>query len=110
MHRTGPVRPALSASRSSHGSPGRRVDSPLLVPAGGAEAAAGVVAQRLGGDRFTVVERTVGSAPGPYSKKVRALSGEVWLVRPDGHLAWRGAPDSPGLGRWLDGALHRGHA
>ncbi|MEV4834562.1 FAD-dependent monooxygenase [Nonomuraea sp. NPDC049486] len=26
---------------------------------------------------------------------------EVWLVRPDAHLAWRGRPGSDGLGRWL---------
>jgi 4,5-epoxidase len=82
----------------------------LLVPAGGAEAATGVARQWLGEDRFAVVERTVGSAPGPYSRKVRALAAEVWLMRPDGHLAWRGQPDSPGLGHWLEGALRRGHA
>ncbi|MGH3086019.1 MAG: FAD-dependent monooxygenase [Rubrobacteraceae bacterium] len=38
-------------------------------------------------------------------------SGEVMLVRPDAHLAWRGRPDdSEGLGRWLEGALRHGRA
>jgi 2-polyprenyl-6-methoxyphenol hydroxylase-like FAD-dependent oxidoreductase len=33
---------------------------------------------------------------------------EAWLVRPDAHLAWRGRPNSGGLGRWLQGTLqHR---
>ena len=81
----------------------------LLVPAGGAATAADTARQWLG-DHFSVLERTVGSIPGPYGKKVRALAGEVWLVRPDAHLAWRGQPDSPDLGRWLEGALRRGHA
>ena len=80
----------------------------LLVPAGGAGAAVATTRQWLGEDRFTVVERTVGSVPGPYPKKVRELAGEVWLVRPDGHLAWRGRPDSSGLARWLQGALRHG--
>lgn len=35
-------------------------------------------------------------------------AGEVWLVRPDAHLAWRGRPDPDGLGRWLDNALQHG--
>jgi 2-polyprenyl-6-methoxyphenol hydroxylase-like FAD-dependent oxidoreductase len=36
-------------------------------------------------------------------------SGEVLLVRPDAHLAWRGRPGSVGkLERWLEGALRRG--
>ena len=81
----------------------------LLVPAGGADAAVDAARQWLGED-FTVLERTVGSIPGPYSKRVQAMAGEVWLVRPDGHLAWRGRPDPAGLGRWLEGALRRGHA
>ncbi|WP_158896081.1 FAD-dependent monooxygenase [Amycolatopsis anabasis] len=34
--------------------------------------------------------------------------GEVWLVRPDAHLAWRGAPEAGGLARWLDHALRTG--
>ncbi|TDC04366.1 oxygenase [Nonomuraea longispora] len=35
---------------------------------------------------------------------------EVWLVRPDAHLAWRGRPASGGLTRWLRGALQHGRA
>lgn len=36
---------------------------------------------------------------------------EVMLVRPDGHLAWRGAlADDTGLGGWLTGALRSGSA
>ena len=30
--------------------------------------------------------------------------GDAFLVRPDGHLAWRGT-DAAGLRAWLDGAL-----
>jgi 2-polyprenyl-6-methoxyphenol hydroxylase-like FAD-dependent oxidoreductase len=37
------------------------------------------------------------------------VSGEVMLVRPDAHLAWRGrADDSDGLERWLESALRHG--
>lgn len=78
----------------------------LLIPTTGAEAAVTTTRHWLGDDRFSVVERTVGSFPGPYSKKTRAISAEAWLVRPDGHLAWRGLPDSPDLGRWLRQTLH----
>ncbi|WP_158896187.1 FAD-dependent monooxygenase [Amycolatopsis anabasis] len=36
---------------------------------------------------------------------------DVWLVRPDAHLAWRGGrTEAPHLGKWLDDALHRGTA
>jgi hypothetical protein len=35
---------------------------------------------------------------------------EVWLVRPDAHLAWRGRPASGGLTQWLQGALQDGRA
>ncbi|MQA79686.1 MAG: NAD(P)-binding protein [Streptosporangiales bacterium] len=35
---------------------------------------------------------------------------EVWLVRPDGHLAWRGPSEPRALARWLDGTLQRGRA
>jgi 4,5-epoxidase len=34
---------------------------------------------------------------------------EAWLVRPDGHLAWRGA-DPAAAAPWLAGALQRGRA
>ncbi|PZG20476.1 hypothetical protein C1I95_09525 [Micromonospora craterilacus] len=32
-------------------------------------------------------------------------NGEVWLIRPDAHLAWRGQSGADGPGRWLDAAL-----
>jgi 4,5-epoxidase len=38
----------------------------------------------------------------------RPREGEVWLVRPDAHLAWRGAAGPPGLERWLGAALRHG--
>ncbi|MDN5857740.1 MAG: FAD-dependent monooxygenase [Pseudonocardia sp.] len=42
---------------------------------------------------------------------LRAGEPRAMLVRPDGHLAWSGAPtDVAGLKRWLDSALHRGRA
>lgn len=78
----------------------------LLVPAGGADNCVNIARQWLGDDRFVVLER---SAADPSSKKVRRAAGEVWLVRPDGHLAWRGQPDSPDLGQWLESALRHGH-
>ncbi|TDQ44251.1 FAD-dependent monooxygenase [Actinorugispora endophytica] len=40
----------------------------------------------------------------------RAALRDALLVRPDGHLAWRGHPGSADLGRWLDDALERGRA
>ncbi|MEV0705771.1 hypothetical protein AB0I53_48795 [Saccharopolyspora sp. NPDC050389] len=55
-----------------------------------------VVRQQLGEGRFVVLEH---KATNPSSKKDRAATSEVWLVRPDGHLAWRGEPESPGLGQ-----------
>ncbi|WP_203856067.1 FAD-dependent monooxygenase [Plantactinospora mayteni] len=33
---------------------------------------------------------------------------EVWLIRPDAHLAWRGQSGADGPGRWLDAALQQG--
>jgi 4,5-epoxidase len=82
----------------------------LLVPAGGADRCVDVARQWLGADRFVVLERTVGTAAGRSSRKAQAAAGEAWLVRPDAHLAWRGRPDSPDLGRWLEGALRHGRA
>lgn len=35
---------------------------------------------------------------------------EAMLVRPDAHLAWRGAPGDPDLDRWIDSALDSGNA
>lgn len=68
----------------------------LLVPPGGADAWGTAVRRRLG-DQVVRLHRTIGRP------------GEAWLVRPDGHLGWRGR-DPAGLGRWLDGVLRNGRA
>jgi hypothetical protein len=47
--------------------------------------------------RDLVVQTTAESTP-----------GEVWLVRPDAHLAWRGPAGSAALRHWLDAALAHG--
>jgi 2-polyprenyl-6-methoxyphenol hydroxylase-like FAD-dependent oxidoreductase len=67
----------------------------LLIPEGAGEASPGVARKRLGDH---VVVLTNSGQP----------ADEVWLVRPDAHLAWRGRPDSGGLERWLDNALQQG--
>jgi 2-polyprenyl-6-methoxyphenol hydroxylase-like FAD-dependent oxidoreductase len=81
----------------------------LLVPSDGAADDVSTVRQRLGDDGFVVLERKADRAANGHTLKARTAD-EVWLVRPDAHLAWHGQPDSPGLGNWLDGALQRGHA
>lgn len=68
----------------------------LLVPRSGAGPCVAAARQRLG-DRVVPLHRTIGAPD------------ETWLVRPDGHLGWRGR-DPAGLGRWLDGALRNGRA
>ncbi|MFB9568775.1 oxygenase, partial [Saccharopolyspora hordei] len=56
----------------------------------------------LGGDGVSLGEPFVHLAP------ERPLRG-TWLVRPDGHLAWRG--DTPGqLLRWFETTLRTGRA
>lgn len=82
----------------------------LLVPAVAAQECVSVARQWLGDDRLVVLERSADSAVTPSRKKARRAAGEVWLVRPDAHLAWRGQPGSPGFERWLEGALRYGHA
>lgn len=68
-----------------------------LVPDGGADAYVKTAADRLG-EYLVPLTRTDGA-------------NEVWLLRPDAHLAWRSLPDhSAGLGRWLDNALQHGRA
>lgn len=64
----------------------------LLVPETGAEECVST-AQRWLGDRVVPLRSAEGRP------------GEVWLVRPDAHLAWRGQ-DPAGLARWLTGTLH----
>ncbi|MFC4496858.1 FAD-dependent monooxygenase [Streptomyces ovatisporus] len=55
-------------------------------------------------DRITALTAadTEAGSEGPRMK------GEVWLIRPDAHLAWRGRPGTAALGRWLEGALQHG--
>ncbi|RAV09560.1 oxygenase [Mycolicibacterium sp. GF69] len=54
----------------------------------------GVAVEHLGGERIAVIDRTE--------------NVDAYLVRPDGHLAWRGRrPES--LSRWLSRALTRGN-
>lgn len=67
----------------------------LVVPRGGAADSATAVRERLGDhvDTLTAADESV---------------SEVWLVRPDAHLAWRGRPDPARLGRSLDNALQYG--
>ncbi len=54
----------------------------------------------------------LGEARDRLGDRVMVLEGgsasEVWLVRPDAHLAWRGPKGPKQLGRWLDGALQSG--
>ena len=45
---------------------------------------------------------------GDHVAAVTYDGSQVMLVRPDGHLAWRGQPGDPGLDRWLAGALTKG--
>ncbi|WP_326686068.1 MULTISPECIES: FAD-dependent monooxygenase [unclassified Streptomyces] len=77
----------------------------LLVPRGGADPCVDVVRQHLDDDQFVVLERKGAQSSG---KKDQAAAREVWLIRPDGHLAWRGEPESPGLDEWLEGMLRYG--
>lgn len=69
----------------------------LLAAEGSADALVAAASKRLGDSlvEFAAIEDG---------------SGEVMLVRPDAHLAWRGPPGSVGLERWLEGALRRGEA
>lgn len=69
----------------------------LIVPASGAAACVAEARKRLGDSVGTVTPADGGS-------------DEVWLVRPDAHLARRGRPDPARLGRWLDDALQHGRA
>lgn len=68
----------------------------LLDPAADADGLAAAARARLG-------EHVVPLRPGTEGP------GDALLVRPDGHLAWRGR-DAAALGRWLDGVLRDGRA
>lgn len=48
---------------------------------------------------------------GPYVAVLTHAGSDVMLVRPDGHLGWRGGPDNwRGINDWLDKALTSGSA
>lgn len=66
----------------------------LLLPSNAASACAAAVRDRLG-DLVGTLDRSDGS-------------DQAWLIRPDGHLAWRGRVDTAAvrpLRRWLENAL-----
>jgi hypothetical protein len=67
----------------------------LLAPAAGAPACVAAARRRLP-ENLTPLNRVDDAE-------------QVWLVRPDGHLAWRGH-DPADLECWLNGALERGRA
>ncbi|NYH55599.1 4,5-epoxidase [Nocardiopsis arvandica] len=69
----------------------------LLVPPSGAEAYVEAARTSLGDG---VVALTADHHP----------RDDVWLVRPDAHLAWRGRGGTDGLRRWLETALGQGRA
>lgn len=75
-----------------HAEPGGRFA--VLVPETGTNDCVSTVQRRLG--EHVVPLRFAEGRP-----------GEVWLVRPDAHLAWRGQ-DPASLGRWLTDALENG--
>ncbi|WP_425402690.1 hypothetical protein [Glycomyces tenuis] len=69
----------------------------LLVPSSGGGAHLAEARKRLG--------EVVALTPEDGERR------DIWLVRPDAHLAWRGGPEAaPRLGRWLEGALRHGTA
>ncbi|MDY6996357.1 MAG: FAD-dependent monooxygenase [Actinomycetota bacterium] len=84
-----------------------------------ADGTATLLHRELGGRWALLCPRT---APAGCAEEVRGHLGEfvtplthdgpeVLLVRPDAHLAWRGAPDdTAGPGRWLTSALGTGSA
>jgi len=87
-------RPDASITRL-HAELGRRWA--LLAPDGSANGCLSAARKWLGDDVVTLT---------PESQR----HGEVWLVRPDAHLAWRGRPESGSLDRWLENALRHGRA
>jgi 4,5-epoxidase len=87
-----PDRPCLRADGSPtrlHAELGPRW---VLLGAGESDECAVLARKRLGDDLVTVLR------PG---------GRDLMLIRPDAHLAWRGAPEPDGLDRWLTGMLGR---
>ena len=60
-----------------------------------------------GGDHHTEARRHLGDTVVPLIPDDPHQQRDLWLVRPDAHLAWRGT-DASHLGRWLDNALTKG--
>ncbi|PRC44257.1 hypothetical protein C6A85_000000101160 [Mycobacterium sp. ITM-2017-0098] len=58
------------------------------------------------GDSIDAARRRLGDFVGV----LRHDGDQVMLVRPDGHLAWRGEHGDAALGRWLTSALEPGIA
>ncbi|GBE67061.1 oxygenase [Mycobacterium sp. MFM001] len=62
-------------------------------------------------DADLVGAKAVGKRLGGHLSVLRYHGKDMMLVRPDGHLGWRGDPeDVLGLDRWLANALHAGRA
>ena len=68
----------------------------LTAPTPGGQACASALRDQLGAEAFTVLE--------PADGRVR----HALLIRPDGHLAWRGVPVPEALDRWLTAVLKGG--
>ncbi len=88
------LRPDGSATRL-HAELGRRWA--LLSPGGDTYACLKEARERLG-DTVTALTRDSGTQQ------------DVWLIRPDAHLAWRGRPPAARLGPWLDQVLRQEQA
>ncbi|MQA93697.1 MAG: oxygenase [Streptosporangiales bacterium] len=116
-YRRGPLGDASRFARFARGvRPGDRMpDRPCTGPGGGRTRLYAVLREGwalLGPAGATatcaaVVEKCLGVNCPPLTPRTDAADattepGEVWLVRPDGHLAWRGAPDRSALERRLE--------
>ncbi|WP_345557412.1 FAD-dependent monooxygenase [Streptomonospora halophila] len=67
----------------------------LLAPAGD------------GADHLTEARGRLGDAVAALDFETRHGRRELWLVRPDAHLAWRGGrTEASRLARWLDESMH----
>lgn len=111
-YRRGPLAPASAWWFGRRPRPGDRVPD---LPVRHRDGSATRLHAELG-HRWAYIARTV-PANGMDSTRlgnITALTspqprdGEVWLIRPDAHLAWRGSAKSPLLQRWLADALDHG--
>ena len=111
-YRRGPLAPASAFWFGRRPRPGDR--APDLPVQHGDGSATRLHAEL--GDRWTYIPTTVpaNGMTRPGWANITALTspeprdGEVWLIRPDAHLAWRGPVASPLLQRWLADALDHG--